>query len=573
MSGKQGRSIKKNICSSTEPGEELVWDPLPLPTYSEWQKDLETHNQGNESIVIIEPPNELKEVSNNIVQQPSISSTQIGNGDPSVDFQVQERDLVKCIKRASQLCPSASSVWSARKTKTSPKEQIYIDMSCSACPVEVTDGVWHPISPSEEPILPGPTSNSNVLDAKKQTSQETVGVVENVPEALASMLSNPKNTLKTARSISEENWDNQCYANAENVKNVTNEKLPNAATSSKKLRMGKRKLSEVIMQTDFSTRIYPSTAVVNSCGAVSQFNSYMLKHNIYNELMFNHFLRCDDSFYKLMQQLPLRIMKPLKEKCISINEARFKPLSYEDAVYRDKLELDCHEFGTNLAYYEGLLFAFLSTLFGSTSSIRESLIRIFDVLTGATHKKCALIFIGKSDTGKSFFANLLSSVYYPYEIGYVVTPAGTTVSDFWLSECVTCSLKRVEELCISTPIIAQSFKALFEGNTALTANRKYLSSTSITKTPIIVTMNGSSVYDICKYVSNEYTAISNRAEVFYFDKVDAFSKSMLKSLSKYGPFIVLMMYEKYLSFKNKHDNSTLNKSTFERMAYDWKFSL
>ena len=148
------------------------------------------------------------------------------------------------------------------------------------------------------------------------------------------------------------------------------------------------------MQTDFTTRIYPCSPGVNSSGAVSQFNSYMLKHNIYNDLMFSHFLRCDDSFYKLMQQLPLRIMKPLKEKCISINEARFKPLSYEDAVYRDKLELDCHEFSSNVAYYEGLLFAFLTTLFGSTSSIRESLIRIFDVLTGATHKKCALIFIG-----------------------------------------------------------------------------------------------------------------------------------------------------------------------------------
>ena len=67
-------------------------------------------------------------------------------------------------------------------------------------------------------------------------------------------------------------------------------------------------------------------------------------------------------------------------------------------------------------------------------------------LFNRNHKKRGLILCGSSDTGKSFFGNLLYGMYQLHDIGYFNCPTGPQPSSFMLQQLTNCLVYRYDEM-------------------------------------------------------------------------------------------------------------------------------
>ena len=144
----------------------------------------------------------------------------------------------------------------------------------------------------------------------------------------------------------------------------------------------------------------------------------------------------------------------------------------------------------------------------------ELLNNIFDVLLMTNNKRITLGLIGPSNTGNTYLADIICGWFNTFEIGNILPPSKDTLSEFWLSNCVYSSIKRMEEFFIPTQAICNSFKQLLEGNTNQIANVKYKDNLNLPCTPTILTMNGCYKTDITKFCSNDYDAIANRCYLY-----------------------------------------------------------
>ena len=87
-------------------------------------------------------------------------------------------------------------------------------------------------------------------------------------------------------------------------------------------------------------------------------------------------------------------------------------------------------------------------------------------------KKKGIILVGKSDTCKTFFSNLLTCLFYSFEIGTFSCPTGSNhvlfYSNVSLILCYKC-----EEFIFKNILLLQQLKQLFEGCANLCTDNKY----------------------------------------------------------------------------------------------------
>ena len=95
------------------------------------------------------------------------------------------------------------------------------------------------------------------------------------------------------------------------------------------------------------------------------------------------------------------------------------------------------------------------------------------------NKKKGLILCGPSDSGKSFVANLLYSLFLPHEIGYLNCPTGPNPSPFLLQTLTNCIAYRCDEMVSEHLGVIQMIKQLLEGSHTLTTDVKYKDSMPI----------------------------------------------------------------------------------------------
>ena len=148
------------------------------------------------------------------------------------------------------------------------------------------------------------------------------------------------------------------------------------------------------------------------------------------------------------------------------------------------------------------------------------------------HKKHGLILIGETDSGKSFLADLLLSIFNCYEIGYFQCPMSSHVSPFLFQGLINKSVFRCDELVLEQLGFLQSFKQLTEGSTTLQTDVKYKDSLPIDGRPVIVTMNGSDPRSLVKFHPGEFNALNNRCFFIQMDDrlADMFNNKQLDQL-------------------------------------------
>ena len=167
------------------------------------------------------------------------------------------------------------------------------------------------------------------------------------------------------------------------------------------------------------------------------------------------------------------------------------------------------------------------------------------------NKRITLGFIGPSNTGKTFLADIISGSFNSFEIGNILPPSKDTLDTFWLSNCVYASIKRMEEFFIPTQSICNAFKQLLEGNRNQIANVKYKDNLNLPTTPTILTMNGNSKTDITKFCSNDYDAIANRCYLYMLNQTMSSMKifPFLDLIKAHRHQILCHLYRKYINLQ------------------------
>ena len=119
-------------------------------------------------------------------------------------------------------------------------------------------------------------------------------------------------------------------------------------------------------------------------------------------------------------------------------------------------------------------------------------------LFNRNHKKRGLILCGPSDTGKSFFGNLLYGMYQAHEIGYFNCPTGPQPSSFMLQQLTNCLAYRCDEMIFENLGVLQTMKQLLEGSSTLHTDVKYKEPIKVDPRSILITMNATYKNEIFK---------------------------------------------------------------------------
>ena len=135
------------------------------------------------------------------------------------------------------------------------------------------------------------------------------------------------------------------------------------------------------------------------------------------------------------------------------------------------------------------------------------------MLNSRYSKRNAIVFIGQSDSGKTFFSNLLLSVLPSYCIGNFNPPTTVVTNTFWLQDLHNKDFYRSDELVIDRPDTAQSIKVLLEGNDNLKVEVKYKDAINLTRRPVVATCNGKRKSDFWQHISSEKEALNNRCYI------------------------------------------------------------
>ncbi|XP_065655134.1 uncharacterized protein LOC136081610 [Hydra vulgaris] len=319
----------------------------------------------------------------------------------------------------------------------------------------------------------------------------------------------------------------------------------NLKDSNNSLKRTKDKVHKSVYCTNFSDLVFDDKPNIElKLSEFNDFTSLFLKYNITSYSMLLYYLKKDNDFSKAHSKLPPNNTNNIINKLYTRSQSNFQVIPFHNIMRR-------HIVDSNITVTRlvGLLISFLKNI-SCTNGYNSMYFfdSIFDVLTLKDSKKITLFLIGKSNAGKSFITNILTSVYKKYEVGGILNPNNDRLSEFWLQSCIFTHIKKCEELIITTPSIAQEFKKLFEGNPSLLGNVKYKDNMIVPKTPIIISANGNSVEDIWAYVSSEKDAFKNRCYIFLLrtEITKMIQEQHLKLIWKHRKSIIARMYEIYL---------------------------
>ena len=253
--------------------------------------------------------------------------------------------------------------------------------------------------------------------------------------------------------------------------------------------------------------IFPQTKAEQRVSYTKQFRDLCLYYGITNSRGHQACLK-DWKYRNLYEKMPVMTADKVLRQCFEVNEAHFKVKVVEPL---NQSICDSVMFGVGTALYYTEQLSMWNRL-----NHDEAFRRIFEILLMKDHKRLALIFMGPSNSGKSYFSNIITGYYLPHRVGQANSPQGNRLTDFWLQEARGCDIKIMEELKLPNEQIAQLFKELFEGNQNLMANRKYRDPLPIQRTPIVVTMNGDRPQELVEWCSKEWDAFANRCHIILF---------------------------------------------------------
>ena len=125
-------------------------------------------------------------------------------------------------------------------------------------------------------------------------------------------------------------------------------------------------------------------------------------------------------------------------------------------------------------------------------------------------QKRGLILRGKTNSGKSTFADTFCYYYPHYSIGYFFAPEVIGSNNVLLMKLPRKHMYRGDEIIIENFTALQRFKKLAENCNNLETDVKYKEAVHVTSRPTTITCNGDKPGDLCPHFSSKIDAIKNR---------------------------------------------------------------
>ena len=166
-------------------------------------------------------------------------------------------------------------------------------------------------------------------------------------------------------------------------------------------------------------------------------------------------------------------------------------------------------------------------------------------LFNRNHKKRGLILCGPSDTGKSFFGNLLYGMYQPHEIGYFNCPTGPQPSSFMLQQLTNCLAYRCDEMIFENLGVLQTMKQLLEGSSTLHTDVKYKEPIKVDPRSVLITMNATYKNEIFKWHPCERQPFENRCLILFMSQKlsSIMSKPEIEFLTQCSNVLYYMLFK------------------------------
>ena len=244
-----------------------------------------------------------------------------------------------------------------------------------------------------------------------------------------------------------------------------------------------------------------------------QFQSLLQKHQIINGAHYEIVLQREEELRKLEMNLPAHQIEPLKKLMF---RQIFLLMDEKMPLPKRLLQVPTY---SNFSTLKRTYTMWMSKLAVSNSiSLKSILSKLKCWLLNLNKKRHGLVLIGKPDSGKSFLADLLLSLYEPFEIGYFACPMSSHISPFLFQGLINKLVYRCDELVLEQLGFVQSFKQLTEGSKTLQTDVKFKDALPVDSRPVIVTMNGDCPRDLLKFHPQEFEAVSNRCVFLQMDE-------------------------------------------------------
>ena len=293
--------------------------------------------------------------------------------------------------------------------------------------------------------------------------------------------------------------------------------------------------------------VYPTenlfTNAMNFKSGSNRLKVAIQEREIYNETKFQHYLRNDSEFCKLVANCYASNLEVIKKQMFQVVRETKSEKTYANAMAHINITEDDEFF---IAASTALEIAH-SIAYENRVELPDFLTSLFLILNKTLFKKNTIVFIGASDSGKTYFAEVLLSPFEHYEIGWFNLPPTRNVNQFWMEGLLGADIYRAEEVFVANEESIQDLKKLFEGNPALEAAQKYKSPVCVPRRPVIVTMNGESENDLTKGISKERKTMNNRAFIYKMNKPlkERFTEGCLTILKKRAPEVCKKLWLKY----------------------------
>lgn len=255
------------------------------------------------------------------------------------------------------------------------------------------------------------------------------------------------------------------------------------------------------------------TTFGNKRGVITQLKDMLQHLDIYNEIKFQYCLKRNPDLARLIVRCPSNQVEHAKKQMYQVVRETRKYTGYRERM---------NNIATPNLYANPELCVAMSTMMEILESIaKENYCTIdklcddiFRILCMDLHKINAIIFVGSTNSGKSFLADILLCVYQEYEMGKFALPPTRNPPQFWLESILGGEIYRCEELAVQDQENLQHVKKLLEGNPALEATVKFKNPVTVVRRPVFVTMNGDGEQTITRGQSSERGVIATRSFIY-----------------------------------------------------------
>ena len=276
-----------------------------------------------------------------------------------------------------------------------------------------------------------------------------------------------------------------------------------------------------------------------------QLKQEMSALGIYNEMKFQHMIKHSSEFADLVTRMPCNQLENVKKQMYQVVRETTVFKSYEERLADIQVpSFHNDDFTVGLSTFIEIVESIATE---NKTTLPELMTNFFKIMNMVLPKRNTIVFIGKSNSGKTVIAEVLLKIYPIYDIGWFNLPPSRNSDQFWLEPLIGASVYRAEEVFVANEEHITKLKQLFEGNPALDAPIKYKSPIIVPRRPVIVTMNGEDEADLTRGISRERETMANRSFIYKMNTnlFNRYTEGDERLMKLYGEEITKFMYDRY----------------------------